>query len=77
MCNCQVDRIFYSINEVSYMLGLGRTFIYKLLEKGKLRAKKEEKRTMIFAESVAHYIQALDDWKSGPDPNPDNEDDDS
>ncbi len=49
----------YSVREVTTLLGLGRTTIYKLLEEGRLTRVKVGARTLIPATDV-HALLAFD-----------------
>ena len=47
-----MNRKTYKVNEVAYILGIGRTSIYKLINQGDLRRIKLGASTLIAAESL-------------------------
>ncbi|MGF3027911.1 helix-turn-helix domain-containing protein [Methylobacterium aquaticum] len=54
-----VEKLAYTIAETCYATGLGRTMVYELIAKEKLRAVKAGTRTLIPAESIRGYLASL------------------
>jgi excisionase family DNA binding protein len=52
-----LHRKAYKVNEVAQALGLGRTTIYKLINRGDLRRIKVGATTLIAADSVEALLQ--------------------
>lgn len=52
-----MHRKAYKVNEVAQALGLGRTTIYKLINRGDLRRIKVGATTLIAADSVEALLQ--------------------
>jgi excisionase family DNA binding protein len=50
---------FLTVNEAMEKARVGRTKLYRLLSEGRLRARKSGARTLIEAESLAAWAQAL------------------
>jgi len=50
------EPISYSINDACKVLGLGRTYLYKLISDGRIQARKVGKRTLIPASSLRRLI---------------------
>jgi excisionase family DNA binding protein len=51
--------LVHSIPEACSIAHLGRTAIYEAIRSGKLRAVKRGRRTLILAEDLRHYVEAL------------------
>ncbi|MBL1148323.1 MAG: helix-turn-helix domain-containing protein [Pseudomonadota bacterium] len=58
----QQDKLSYSIPEVTQMVGLCRTVIYRELNSGRLRAIKLGKRTLITREAIEEWLSTLDSY---------------
>lgn len=54
-----VEKLAYTIPETCYATGLGRTTVYDLIAKDKLRAIKAGARTLILADSIRSYLNSL------------------
>jgi excisionase family DNA binding protein len=54
-----VEKFAYTIPEICYATGLGRTTVYDLIAKDKLRAIKAGARTLILADSIRGYLNSL------------------
>ena len=54
-----VEKLAYTIPETCYATGLGRTTVYDLIAKEKLRAIKAGARTLILADSIRGYLNSL------------------
>ncbi len=54
-----VEKLAYTIPETCYATGLGRTTVYDLIAKDKLRAIKAGARTLILADSIRGYLNSL------------------
>lgn len=52
-----------SINEAIHLTGIGRTKLYELINKGKLKAKKMGKRTLILQSDLDHFLNQLSDYR--------------
>jgi excisionase family DNA binding protein len=51
--------IAYTIRAAVWASGLSRSRIYELIAAGKIEARKEGRRTLIMAESLRRYLEAL------------------
>ncbi|WP_338421314.1 helix-turn-helix domain-containing protein [Acetobacter conturbans] len=61
----QTDIKFINIAKACTIYGIGRTYCYRLLSEGHIKAKKLGGRTLISAESLNQYFNTLPDYKSG------------
>jgi len=52
-------RISYTINEVAEITTLGRPLIYAEIKRGKLRARKVGRRTIVIAHDLREYLNSL------------------
>ena len=50
------EPIAYSINDACKVVGLGRTYLYKMINDGRLEVRKVGKRTLIPASSLRRLI---------------------
>lgn len=55
---------FINIRNTCKIYGIGRTYCYKLLSEGHIKAKKLGGRTLVSAESANKYFSKLPDYKS-------------
>jgi excisionase family DNA binding protein len=53
------QRVAYSISELAGMLGLGRSTLYEEIRAGRLRLTKLRGRSIILAEDLAEYLEAV------------------
>jgi len=60
-------RHLYSIQKTCELTNIGRTSIYKLIQEGKLTAKKFNSKTLITAESLHAFIESLPQINMGGD----------
>ena len=67
-----LPKLAYSIEEFSDVTGLGRTAIFDAINKGRLRAKKAGRRTLILKEEADRFLQSLPEVspKAVPDSEP-------
>ncbi|MGE3364792.1 MAG: helix-turn-helix domain-containing protein [Rhizobiaceae bacterium] len=54
-----MTKLLYTIDEAGEVLGHKRTFLYELLQSGKLESVKAGKRRLIVAESIQRYVASL------------------
>jgi excisionase family DNA binding protein len=54
--NRQPEPIAYTVNDACRVLGLGRTFLYQMINDGRLEARKIGKRTLITAVSLHRLV---------------------
>jgi excisionase family DNA binding protein len=52
------EPIAYSINDACKVVGLGRTYLYKMISDGRLEVRKIGKRTLIPASSLRSLIES-------------------
>ena len=57
-------KLSFSIEEASEFLGIGRTKLYEAINKGKLRAKKYGKRTILLKDDLDDFLINLEDYRS-------------
>lgn len=57
-------KLSFSIEEASEFLGIGRTKLYEAINKGKLRAKKYGKRTILLKDDLDDFLINLEDYPS-------------
>lgn len=55
-----MNRSVYSVDEASSSLGLGKTKIYQLINRGQLKARKIGKRTIILKEDIDAFLASLE-----------------
>jgi excisionase family DNA binding protein len=53
------ERLLAPITEAGAMIGHGRSYIYKLIDDGKLEAVKSGKRRLIVVDSIRKYVDSL------------------
>ena len=54
-----VVRAFYSPREVEVLLGISHAKLYRLIDSGRLDARKIDRKTVITVESIRHFIETL------------------
>lgn len=54
-----MTKLAVSIPEAVEMSGLGRSYIYRLFNEGKLTRRKSGKRTLILVEDLKRYLESL------------------
>lgn len=54
-----MEKLFYTVTEAGQSLGLGRTKIYELIERGDLESVKIDSSRRISAEALASYAKKL------------------
>ena len=52
-------KLLATVTETEQMLGHGRTFIYGLIDNGKLEAVKSGRRRLVVVESIQRYVNSL------------------
>ena len=57
-----MEKLAYSIREVVEAGGGSRTVVYEAIKSGALKAKKRGKRTIILADDLTQYLEALPDF---------------
>ena len=57
-----MEKMAYSIREVTENGGGSRTVVYEAIKSGALKAKKRGKRTVILAADLAQYLESLPDF---------------
>jgi excisionase family DNA binding protein len=50
-----MEKIFVSVAETCVVLGLGKTKVHELIKAGRLRTKKEGRKTLVYVESIRQY----------------------
>ncbi|WP_291364359.1 hypothetical protein [Acetobacter sp. UBA5411] len=55
---------FMNISNTCKIYGIGRTYCYKLLAEGHIKAKKLGGRTLVSTDSANNYFSKLPDYKS-------------
>ena len=55
----QANKLSCTIPEAMEMSGLGRTFLYRLFQDGKLTPRKAGKRTLIMVSELQGYLESL------------------
>lgn len=58
-----MSKLIYSIDEAAASLSLGKTKLYEELGKGKIKAIKIGRRTMIPTECLKQYIDTLPNYQ--------------
>jgi excisionase family DNA binding protein len=53
------DRLLYSVDEAADLLGIGRTFMFRLIATGEIDSLKIGRRRMIPSEALERYIERL------------------
>lgn len=53
------EPIAYSVEETRKVTGIGRTAIYEEIKAGRLRAVKRGRRTLILADDIRRWLEAL------------------
>jgi excisionase family DNA binding protein len=53
------SRLAYSVTESCVAAGIGRTNLYELITRGEIRAKKVGRRTLILADDLRQWLEAL------------------
>jgi excisionase family DNA binding protein len=53
------SRLAYSVTESCVAAGIGRTNLYDLITRGEIRAKKIGRRTVILADDLRQWLEAL------------------
>jgi excisionase family DNA binding protein len=53
------SRLAYSVTESCAIAGIGRTNLYELITRGEIRAKKVGRRTVILADDLRQWLEAL------------------
>lgn len=53
------SRLLYSVDEAADLLGIGRTFTFRLLATGEIDSLKIGRRRMIPSEALERYIERL------------------
>lgn len=53
---------YYEVQQFMKLSGAGRTYTYDLLRKGKLKAVKMGRKTLITAESIEAFFQSLPEF---------------
>jgi len=61
-----VPKVAYSIRELVELGPPGRTRIYEELKAGRLKAKKNGKRTIILHDDYMEYLHSLPDYEAAP-----------
>ncbi|MFT8719404.1 helix-turn-helix domain-containing protein [Acetobacter sp.] len=59
------DIKYINIAKTCHLYGIGRTYCYKLLSDGSIKAKKLGGRTLVSVDSLNQYFKTLPDYKSG------------
>jgi excisionase family DNA binding protein len=59
------DVLAYSVEGAAVAARLGRTKIFEAIKAGKLRARKEGRRTVILREDLAAFLRALPEREVG------------
>ncbi len=62
MENIGMEKLAYTIQEAAEVGAGGRSKIYEAIKSGALRAKKRGARTVILADDLASYLEALPDF---------------
>lgn len=57
-----MEKLAYSIEEVSKLCGLGKTKIYEAINLGDLKAKKYGSRTMILKSDLEKFLEHLGNY---------------
>ncbi len=55
--------IFLTVSEACRRLKIGRTYFYKLIGSGEIRALKVGKKTLVTEEEIQRWISALPDYE--------------
>jgi excisionase family DNA binding protein len=59
MVTATTARAAYSISETLALTGLGRDKLYKLINEGKLPARKAGRRTLVLASDLQRFLEEL------------------
>ncbi len=54
-----MEKLVYSTTEAAQALGIGRTKLYQLIERGVIRVIKIDSRTLIRPEELRRYLDSL------------------
>jgi len=54
-----ISKPLYSVLEAISLLGIGKTYFYRELAAGRIRAVKSGRRTLVPAEAISDWIAAL------------------
>jgi excisionase family DNA binding protein len=60
-----MEPIAYTIDEVTKLVGIGRTKLYEDINAGRLRARKAGTRTLILAADLHSWLDQLPQLKAG------------
>ena len=58
-------KLAYSVKDACNFIGCGRTYLYGLIARGKVDARKMGPRTILTGESLVRYVETLPKLKSG------------
>jgi excisionase family DNA binding protein len=58
------DKLGYSVAEVSDILGIDRSYVYELLNRGDLVGRKLGRRTIVLAAELQRYIDELPPYEA-------------
>ncbi|MCH7618670.1 MAG: helix-turn-helix domain-containing protein [Candidatus Marinimicrobia bacterium] len=58
-----VPKVAFSVAEVTRVAPVGRTGVYEALKNGRLKARKNGKRTIILADDLAEWLCSLPDYE--------------
>jgi excisionase family DNA binding protein len=61
VCNYKAapERFAYSVDEVAFVAGLGRTTVYQAIQEGTLAARQWRSRTLVLACELAFFLEQL------------------
>ncbi|GLS29324.1 Helix-turn-helix domain-containing protein [Mesorhizobium albiziae] len=54
-----MSKYAFSVNELVCEIGIGKTKIYQEMRKGRIRARKSGRRTIVLASEVERYLRSL------------------
>ena len=55
----QIEKLAYSIQEISKLSGLGRTFLYEEIKAGRLIVSKAGRRSIVLRDDAANWLAGL------------------
>jgi excisionase family DNA binding protein len=58
-------RLAYSIDDVTKLTGVGRSFVYEEIKSGRLLVRKAGRRTLIFDADLSAWLASLPEKRSG------------
>ena len=58
-----IQKLAYSIAEANKAAPVGRTGVYEALKDGRLKARKNGKRTIILADDLLAFLQSLPEYQ--------------